>query len=89
MRDEDFEVFIDEFGEATRRIDAPAEAIQKWRGTLPDLLLTYWQEEGSCGYANGLFWFGIRFRKCCGSPALDEHGCVRTRRDGSRRGTGE
>ena len=21
-----------------------------------DLLLTYWQEEGWCGYANGLFW---------------------------------
>ncbi len=56
MRDEDFEVFIGEFGEATHRIDVPAEAIQKWRGKLPDQLLTYWQEEGWCGYANGLFW---------------------------------
>lgn len=56
MRDEDFEVFIDEFGEATHRVDVPVDAISKWRGKLPDLLLTYWQEEGWCGYANGLFW---------------------------------
>ncbi len=56
MRDEDFEVFIDEFGDATHRIDVPADAIQKWRGKLPDQLLTYWQAEGWCGYANGLFW---------------------------------
>lgn len=56
MRDEDFEVFIGEFGEATHRLDVPAEAIQKWRGKLPDRLLTYWQEEGWCGYKDGLFW---------------------------------
>ena len=56
MRDEDFEVFIDEFGEATHRIDVPAEAIEKWRGKLPDQLLTYWEQEGWSGYANGLFW---------------------------------
>jgi hypothetical protein len=56
MRDEDFEVFIDEFGEATHRIDVPAEAIRKWQGKLPDQLLTYWKEEDWCGYANGLFW---------------------------------
>ncbi|WP_082547803.1 GAD-like domain-containing protein [Massilia sp. Root335] len=56
MRDEDFEVFIDEFGEATHRTDVPAEAIQKWKGKLPDQLLTYWREEGWSGYANGLFW---------------------------------
>ena len=56
MRDEDFELFIDEFGEATSRIDVPMEALQKWRGKLPDQLLNYWQGEGWCGYANGLFW---------------------------------
>ena len=56
MRDEDFEVFIDEFGEATHRTDVPAEALQKWKGKLPDQLLTYWREEGWSGYANGLFW---------------------------------
>jgi hypothetical protein len=41
MRDEDFEVFIDEFGEATHRTDVPVDAIQKWKGKLPDQLLTY------------------------------------------------
>lgn len=56
MRDEDFEVFIDEFGEATNRTDAPEGAIEKWRGKLPDRLLTYWAQEGWCGYANGLVW---------------------------------
>ena len=56
MRDEDFEFFVSRFGEATHRVDVPLEAIQKWRGKLPDQLLTYWQEEGWCGYANGLFW---------------------------------
>lgn len=56
MRDEDFEYFVSKFGEATDRVDVPAEDIQKWRGKLPDQLLTYWMEEGWCGYANGLFW---------------------------------
>lgn len=56
MRDEDFEVFIEEFGEATDRVEVPVTAIEKWRGKLPDQLLTYWKEEGWCGYAKGLFW---------------------------------
>jgi len=56
MRDEDFTIFIEEFGEATHRVSAPIEAIKKWRGKLPDKLLEYWLDEGWCGYANGLFW---------------------------------
>ena len=56
MRDENFKVFISEFGEATHRTNVPVEAIQKWRGKLPDQLLKYWQEEGWCGYKDGLFW---------------------------------
>jgi hypothetical protein len=56
MRDEDFEVFISEFGEPTQRIEVPAASIEKWRGKLPDQLLTYWKEEGWCAYAKGLFW---------------------------------
>ena len=56
MRDEGFQVFIDEFGEATNRTDAPEAAIEKWRWKLPDRLLTYWALEGWCGYANGLVW---------------------------------
>ena len=57
MRDECFEVFIDEFGEATHRDAVPASSIEKWRGKLPDQLLTYWKEEGWCGYANGLLQY--------------------------------
>ena len=55
MRDEDFEYFISKFGEATRRAEAPASSIQKWREKLPVQLLKYWQEEGWCEYAKGLF----------------------------------
>lgn len=56
MRDEDFEVFIEDFGEATHHLTVPQESLQKWQGKLPNQLLTYWKNEGWCGYANGLFW---------------------------------
>lgn len=56
MRSEDFEVFIDEFGEATFKHEVPQAAIEKWQGVLPAQLLHYWKTEGWCGYADGLFW---------------------------------
>lgn len=56
VRDEFFECFIEEFGEASHREQVPKEAIEKWRDKLPDQLLTYWKQEGWNGYANGLFW---------------------------------
>lgn len=56
MRDEHFELFIDEFGEATTRVPAPESSVEFWRGKLPSALLDYWQGEGWSGYANGLFW---------------------------------
>jgi hypothetical protein len=56
MRDEDFEVFIEEFGEATQRVEIAETAIEKWRGKLSNQLLSYWKEEGWCAYANGIFW---------------------------------
>jgi hypothetical protein len=56
MRDEDLEVFIGEFGEATQRVEVPLAKIEKWRGKLPDQLLKYWEQEGWCAYTNGLFW---------------------------------
>lgn len=56
MRDEDFEAFIEEFGEPTARIDVPQAAMDLWRGKLPDALLAYWAAEGWCSYADGLFW---------------------------------
>jgi hypothetical protein len=56
MRDEGFEVFIEEFGEASRRTEVPTASFESWQGKLPDQLLKYWKEEGWCAYANGLFW---------------------------------
>jgi hypothetical protein len=56
MRDEEFEVFIEEFGEPTHRIEVPQTVIQKWQRKLPSQLLAYWAQEGWCGYANGLVW---------------------------------
>ena len=55
MRDEDFEYFISKFGEASKRVAVPAAIIDRWRGKLPDQLLKYWEDEGWCEYANGLF----------------------------------
>jgi hypothetical protein len=56
MRDEDFEVFIEEFGELIQNVEVPQTSIQKWRGKLPNQLLAYWAQEGWCAYANGLVW---------------------------------
>lgn len=56
MRDEDFEAFIDEFGEADEKMPVGEENIQEWRGKLPDRLLTYWRQEGWGSYGQGRFW---------------------------------
>jgi hypothetical protein len=54
--DDFFEKFQREFGEAIDRRDVPASTIERYRGKLPDKLLSYWEEHGWCGYADGLFW---------------------------------
>ncbi|MET0401372.1 MAG: GAD-like domain-containing protein [Cystobacter sp.] len=56
MRDEYFQVFVDEIGEATSRMTVPESSIKKFKGVLPEQFLTYWKEEGWCEYGNGLFW---------------------------------
>lgn len=56
MRDEDFEAFIEEFGEADKKLPVAKETIQAWRGKLPDRLLEYWSEEGWGSYGQGRFW---------------------------------
>lgn len=48
--------FIGEAGEATLRQDVPESSIEKWKGRLPERLLSYWKEEGWSAYADGLFW---------------------------------
>jgi len=56
MRDDEFEMFIEEMGESTTSIEVPSTSIEKYRGKLPDQLLEYWKDEGWSGYQNGLFW---------------------------------
>ncbi|WP_274725771.1 GAD-like domain-containing protein [Xenorhabdus bovienii] len=41
MRDEFFDYFIEKMGEATQHREVTTEAIEKWRGKLPDRLLHY------------------------------------------------
>lgn len=55
MRDEDFDFFIEKFGEATSSIEVNKTSIEKWTGVLPDVLLNYWRLEGWASYKNGLF----------------------------------
>ncbi|WP_277850716.1 GAD-like domain-containing protein [Moellerella wisconsensis] len=50
MRNEFFEAFIDEFGDATTSRYASAEEIKKWEEKLPELLLMYWHDEGWSSY---------------------------------------
>lgn len=54
--DEDFAGFLQDFGPAIEKRQVPPSSIERYRGKLPDQLLTYWDEHGWCGYANGLFW---------------------------------
>lgn len=56
MRDKYFSEFISSFGEATFRQNVAPEVIEKWRGVLPESLLSYWQTEGWSSYSHGLFW---------------------------------
>ena len=55
MRDEHFEIFVEEFGEVTTRVPASSSAINGWRSTMPSALLGYWSEEGWSGFGKGLF----------------------------------
>lgn len=54
--DENFKYFLEKMGPAIEKRHVPASSVQRYRGRLPDQLLSYWEEQGWCGYANGLFW---------------------------------
>lgn len=56
MRDEHFEIFVEEFGEVTTRIPTPPSKIEQWRSKMPAALLEYWTAEGWSGFGQGLFW---------------------------------
>ena len=56
--DEHYSYFLNEqgFGPAIAGRKVTPEYAEKYRGKLPDQLLTYWLEHGWCGYGQGLFW---------------------------------
>ena len=56
--DEEFAYFYrDEgFGPAVDAVSVPAEALSKFKGKLPDQLLSYWRQHGWSGFGNGLIW---------------------------------
>lgn len=54
--DEDFEFFLEKFGEPTQKIEATKQQIEAYRKVLPDKLLHYWQYVGFSGFKEGLFW---------------------------------
>lgn len=51
-----FATFLADFGPPTSSHPATPEAVERYRGRLPDQLLTYWQQFGFCGFGHGLFW---------------------------------
>lgn len=54
--DEYIEFFYEEMGPAKFFQRIPEKEIEKYKGKLPDTLLSYWREYGWCGYGNGIFW---------------------------------
>lgn len=51
-----FARFQEIIGDPIDRREVPAFSIERYRGKLPDQLLTYWIEHGWCGYGQGIFW---------------------------------
>jgi len=54
--DEIFAIFIDSIGQPIFRREVPPSTIDRYRGKLPEQLLSYWTKHGWCGYGDGLFW---------------------------------
>ncbi|QQN30262.1 GAD-like domain-containing protein [Pseudomonas syringae group genomosp. 3] len=54
--DEIFSIFLETFGGQVGRQEVPESSIDRYRGKLPNQLLTYWAEHGWCGYGDGIFW---------------------------------
>ncbi|TDO91879.1 GAD-like domain-containing protein [Enemella evansiae] len=50
------EEFLVEMGPVIPSAPATPEKIEAWRGTMPELILTWWEEVGFAGFADGLLW---------------------------------
>lgn len=56
MRDDDFEYFIEKFGDKNLSVDVPQNIFDKYRKIFCERLISYWKEEGWCSFKNGLLW---------------------------------
>jgi hypothetical protein len=54
--DEDFDGFMEDFGEPFGNVPIVEEVVEAYRGRLPEQLFAYWRELGSCGFGEGRFW---------------------------------
>ena len=54
--DEYIEFFYEEMGPAKYCRKVSEKEIEKYKGKLPNTLLSYWREYGWCGYENGILW---------------------------------
>jgi hypothetical protein len=54
--DENFDLFLSEFGEPAQQVQIPETVIQHYATKLPAQLLTYWRGVGACSFHDGLLW---------------------------------
>lgn len=54
--DEDFDYFLQKFGEPHDGTPIPESVINVYQDKLPEQLFIYWRALGACGFHNGLFW---------------------------------
>jgi hypothetical protein len=54
--DEDFDGFLEDFGEPNNQEPIPDSVIEAYRHKLPEQLFVYWRALGACGFGDGLLW---------------------------------
>jgi len=54
--DEVFARFLEKNGPIMTRREVPPPSIERYKGKLPSLLLSYWKEHGWCGVGEGILW---------------------------------
>ena len=54
--DEDFDGFMEDFGEPFESVPIDESVMAAYRDKLPEQLFTYWRGVGACGFGEGLFW---------------------------------
>lgn len=55
--DECFEIFLEQFAPQENTELPSASQIAKFKGSVPSILINYWQKQGWGGFHEGLFWF--------------------------------